>query len=765
MPPGNAAGIVKVNRLMLKSLVSYANAEERRPGSGIWKFRTRWAAGFFLLWLIGSSGVGWALGQVLADPLLTWYQTRWRYQLSENPQLELIDGQTQLRLSQVPDFLAEGHWQEAIDILQRYIDDESDRLVSISPRRLLPVAEYCRIQLSKLPPEALAVYRQRVDPLAQRWFESAISSRDWSYLERIVEKAYASRWTARALLLLGDLRLEDADPIQARYFWEQCIPIDRTHSAGAAWLCVPESDVALAGVRARLILAEILHGEKRRAEELLELFQNLHGEATGPFAGSENASYVTVLKKLLAEMPQQPAHESGSDWTTFGGGPTRQVRARVDVPAGPPRWRTVWQGIGPGEVTLSLQRKSAASAGDSLPEPPSVHPVIVGRWLLANNQAEIWAWELGTGQPAWAGGPTIYRDPYADETFSLEATAPRLGIPRFTLTAHGNRVFAKMGSPTPGFPPGTRGGNPRTSLVCLDLASQGRLVWKLQPEQPTWAFEGSPACDGQAVYVLVRRSEVQPQLWLAAYEASRGTLLWQRFIAGGESLGRNTFSESSHLVPTLYRDTIYVTTNLGVIAAISTKGRLRWVATYPRGSAVDLTALGPHWFRDPNAPLFHEGILYVAPADTPSIIALDAQTGQALWWTGEETATATQLLGVAYGRLIAGGGKLFWIGTQGDEMGRVVASWPQGGEPLGCGRGLLARDQVLWPGKEGLFVFDQRTARLCRIISLGRWHLKGGNLAAGSGYLVLATGREIAVFGPGAPPPGESAPTHLAGIH
>ena len=38
-----------------------------------------------------------------------------------------------------------------------------------------------------------------------------------------------------------------------------------------------------------------------------------------------------------------------------------------------------------------------------------------------------------------------------------------------------------------------------------------------------------------------------------------------------------------------------------------------------------------HWQRDLNPCLFDHGRLYVAPADSPRVYALDAATGQILW--------------------------------------------------------------------------------------------------------------------------------------
>ena len=43
------------------------------------------------------------------------------------------------------------------------------------------------------------------------------------------------------------------------------------------------------------------------------------------------------------------------------------------------------------------------------------------------------------------------------------------------------------------------------SLVCLDLNAQGRLLWKIAPDDDKWAFEGAPLVEGTDVYIGMRQ--------------------------------------------------------------------------------------------------------------------------------------------------------------------------------------------------------------------------------------------------------------------
>ena len=123
-------------------------------------------------------------------------------------------------------------------------------------------------------------------------------------------------------------------------------------------------------------------------------------------------------------------------------------------------------------------------------------------------------------------------------------------------------------------------------LVCLDLAAEGRLVWRIPQtfgEDDRWAFEGSPVCDGDNVYVAMRYNDVRPQEHVACYDAQTGTLRWRRLICAAESPARGQADEITNNLLTLAHDTLYLNTNLGAIAAIATSdGQIRWLSTYPR---------------------------------------------------------------------------------------------------------------------------------------------------------------------------------------
>jgi hypothetical protein len=315
------------------------------------------------------------------------------------------------------------------------------------------------------------------------------------------------------------------------------------------------------------------------------------------------------------------------------------------------------------------------------------------------------------------------------------------------MTAQGGRLLVCMGTAVTGAPQPLAAGLPYSAgkryLVCLDLAAQGKLLQRIEPEEG-WAFEGSPVCEGDNVYVAMRRNEIRPQAHVACFDVQSGRLRWRRFICAAETPARGMLPECTHNLLTLHHNTLYINTNLGAVAAVrADDGRVLWVSLYPRERRGDLNKLAPHWRRDPNPCVYHRGTLLVAPADSPRILALDAFTGQILWQTGTELEDVTDLLGTSGDWLIASGGRLYRIGLKDENRGHVEQLWPNGTEKPGYGRGLLTSEGVLFPTREKIYLFDAKTAQPKKQFDLRPRGVTGGNLLLTGDRLLIVTGTEL----------------------
>jgi outer membrane protein assembly factor BamB len=231
---------------------------------------------------------------------------------------------------------------------------------------------------------------------------------------------------------------------------------------------------------------------------------------------------------------------------------------------------------------------------------------------------------------------------------------------------------------------------------------------------------------------------------VACFDPLTGRQRWRRFVASAETPNRGVLGQYTHDLLTLFGDALYFNTNLGAVASMATDdGRIHWVSLYPRARHGDMEHFAPHWSRELNPCVYHRGVLYAAPADSPRIFAFDAGDGQILWQSGTEIEDAVNLLGAADDFLIVSGWRLYWINLKGQRTGRVAHVWPEGGEKLGFGRGILTDRLVVWPSRDKIYLFDRQTAKPEKTIDLGPLGVTGGNVFLAEGSVIIASGSEL----------------------
>ncbi|HWB08064.1 MAG TPA: PQQ-binding-like beta-propeller repeat protein [Pirellulales bacterium] len=686
-----------------------------------------------------------------------------RNDLSGAIQVDEADSATRTHLERVKASIADQQWDEAVDILRQVTESHAGKVLAVSPRRFVSVRDYCHLQLASLPAEALDLYRRRVDPQARRWYEEGVRQRDARRLRDVVEQLFCSSWGDDALLALGDLALEAGNSGMARGYWEKILPpafwarlappVVQTNGS-PAWLLYPDTDLDPTAVRARLVLAAVLAGDALAARQSLEEFARDCGTAEGKLGGRQ-VNYAEFLGKLLAESREWPAAKVDRNWPTFAGSTQRNKVLPVAPLAGAIAWEAMLPEVPAVEATGSAPRRVAERRNQLL----SYHPVIVDNLVLVNTSDEIRAYNLATGEPAWGDNPVAYglrkRDVPARE--NLRGVSMSVGVPRFTMTVRNRRVYARMGSPLT-----SRINEPllfarHSYLVCLDLDAEGKLVWEVSDRldedenDRSWSFEGSPVVDGDGVYVAMRRSGARPQQYVACFDPEFGRLKWRRLVCGAETSAPGQ-EETTHNLLTLDDGTLYCNTNLGAVAAISTRdGQVQWITRYPRAGQGELGKRPKHSYRDLTPCLYHQGTVYAAPADSEMILALDATTGLLVWQTSFPY-DVIHLLGVMNGRLVASGDRLWWIDALRGKIvsppGTAAESFPEGGSPKGLGRGLLADGKVYWPTWDKIYVFDQRADRQLEPVSLSARNAVGGNLFAAGDALLIASHDRITMFHP-----------------
>jgi len=253
----------------------------------------------------------------------------------------------------------------------------------------------------------------------------------------------------------------------------------------------------------------------------------------------------------------------------------------------------------------------------------------------------------------------------------------------------------------------------------------------------------------------------QTATYIACFDADTGASRWIRylgtaspdvdnnFLGMGMAMqfgGTSAWGDFNHRLLSLDGPALFYQTNLGCVVALEAEtGATMWVAAYPRQEP---NHGGNGSERDLNPAVVHEGRVFVAPSDADALFAFDAANGRLLWKTDKisDDVKLSHLLGVAKDRLVATGNRvlLFDVGT-----GRLLHAWPDSGKSLeGYGRGLLAGDLIYWPTQNEIQVLDQRTGLRAEppIKLVETYHVKGGNLVAGDGYLIVAQADGLVVF-------------------
>lgn len=760
--------------------------------------RARWG----VVWLLGvllTLGVGPHCG-LLSDALGA----------GNELQFEEAGNDVRAWLEHVSEFLREKQWSDAVETLRRVMENRGDQLIatSVDPQwqalgfsAFIPVREYCQLQLAAWhaqAPEALAIYRQQVDPLAQRLYDEALAEGSEVKLQRIVDEMMLSSQGDQALLRLGEMALERGNYGLARHSWESIHPQLRVNaeaaqvlqcSAGRSWwsalrrrdwqrqwpalaatfqqpsrasnwLAYPDSDIPLAAVQARLVLVSLLEGSLDRARLEAELLERLDPTAQGTLGG-RSGTWVELIRRVLAESASWPAPPSPEGWPVFAGTPARNgvAAAGVDV-ALHPIWRVALPHLeDPQDVLSEGQTRVAESTTALLP----YHVAVADGVVYICQPDAVRAVRLQDGQPMGESAGEPGGD--ASVLFQLDhrprevipGRSAHTGVARCCVTIDAGRLFARLGTAWTGGGQTPVRDDLRSSLIGLDLVTRKLLFDRIPPGATGWEFESAPlARDTQLIASLRRRDPASAQVKLVSYDVSNGRPIWEHVIGRSNAIGSVLF-ELVNSPLSLAHDTLYYNSNLGAVVALRAgDGRVRWLCRYPR-SEMTVTTGEPYtrsFFRDLTPCLVDRGTVYVAAADCERLFALDAEFGQVQWVTSAGLAAdAVHLLGVAGDRLIGSGDGLYWVDA---ASGAVLNEFPGAAgsspgqatpQPRGFGRGLLAGNEVYWPTRERIYVFQAETGLLARQpIELGVMNVQGGNLVICDGVLLIATADELVAF-------------------
>lgn len=653
-------------------------------------------------------------------------------------------------------------WAEAIELYRRVIREHGGTVALVPPEEpgadprlgsqlFVDVRQECHRRLAALPAEALAIYRRRVDPEAERLFREGRANRDRAALRRVVEESFCSSWADDALNALGDLAFRDGR------FGEALACYRRIVSDDPATLAVPEPDLPEASIAAKKVLCRAALGDRDLAAAVEEFDRDYPG-AEGALAGRKGPLRESLAAAVRSDGLAVPA-PSDDRWSTFAGSASRSRVAPAPVDVGSFQWKVRLMPV-PARQPGPMAPRMPPAFGAGPPRADrglAYHPIVLGDQVVVADANRLSAYNLGDrpiSGAANAAGEAEVKVAW-DQALSRETSAPlarnmTAGTPRHTVTGYGDRIFARLG------PSGARMGPSFVVAVRNNREVDGKLLWRRASNDvalPRGAagavaraavFEGTPLADERNVYVALTEAGVMTALYVACLDAETGATRWVRFVGEATPPGDAFGEDIGSRLLTLDAGTVYYQTNLGVVAALDVEtGALHWLATYPQR---DGRGEPGGTERDLNPAVAHDGLVIVAPADSPEILAFDAHTGR-LAWRNEKMGDVAHVLGVAKGRLVATGNRVHFLDVR---NGRSLGYWPPSGAGYtGYGRGLLAGEQVYWPTRTEIHVLDVATGLKSDrgpIPLQQAFGTTGGNLAVGDGYLVVAQEDALVVF-------------------
>jgi len=660
---------------------------------------------------------------------------------------------TARRLAGADKLAEQGKWSEALDEYQQILVEAANDLVPLDARHSLQARRLCHLRIAALPPEALKLYRSRVDGQAKKWLDQGTVAHDQALLRRVVEEAFCSRPSEQALNILGDLAFERGDFDEAERWWRM-IALPGLEKDKPRWvkdeLVYPDPESDLARVRAKQLLARLFRGERRDLQQQLKVFQALHGKAQGHLAGRDG-NYAAILQTIAEQGDALVGPAANESWTTFAGDSSRNYplpRAEGRLARLPhldgPAWRVRLEtgNLMPGDAADAPSPgrvPSSFEASRSL----AFYPIIVGNKVLVAGNRSVTAFDLLTGRRSFHYDLPVAR---LDGETDLSLKLPTLSDTTYTLTATDERAYARLGAQSIG---ALKAGITESYLVCLNLdgAPAGRERWAVKARSSDGGpafFEGAPIVLEGRVYIAATRLEgTQAKTFVCCYNGASGVLRWQRDICETQEFKANERRVRQHLLTLAGPNLVYCSHSGAIVALDAASGRPAWAVRYPsRGLK---TANGDPSPRSLAPCLYAAGRVIAAPVDLDRILCLDALTGHLLWES--LPLEAVHLLGATHGRLIlTAATPRKCIRALDLDSGDSLRSWLQpadDGDVPPFGRGFLAGDWVFWPTRDGLRMLNVQDAEPAYFDANIR-----GNLATAQGCLIVAGVRELSAYIP-----------------
>ncbi len=633
----------------------------------------------------------------------------------ENPDVYVNDSfEAADALAKAKTLTNRGRWSEAAQLLQRSIDRAEHRLVRVAPGSYVGIRRHISDSIAGWPKEGLSEYRRLFERELESEVEAVTDSRAIDELLPLFERYFCTAHAARLAETIAQMAIEAGNLTLAEQLYQRVVD---GHPDAAAYSSRYRGMLAILAAIRREAPPAVPDDDGSRVRWMGQdrpLREVLSGAHAG-FAGLRS--------------PAAPEH-----WPIFAGEGRRNRTAtcRVDDPG--LLWRVdLMQASGDGDEG---PREAGAESKLEAARELTLFPVVSDGVIYVQWRREIAAIQGGSGAILWRFGSNSRRGRGFDY---LEDSPPGWDC----VTVHDGRVYASL--------PGDQSpyhnyDSPRavSELVSLDARS-GRLIWLVNQRSTDdpmaeITFDSSPLVRDRSVYIVGRKRRAFgfEDCYLYRLSAVNGSIEYRTHL-GSASTGSFGTRPATRAIPALNGDTVYVSTNLGTVAAVSAHtGDVLWLRLYERfrpdsPSAVNRAARDVSPWQFSPVIVANRQVVF-APMDGPNLLVLSAENGDLLRSVSAEAIGEIETLVGVRDDLLYGVAKEAFCYDLTAGAVRWTSPLPAGGVLFG--RGTWTGDELLIPRRNGLSRFRLRDGS--RTDAPWDAEGEGGNLTALPDMLIAA---------------------------
>jgi TolA-binding protein len=510
--------------------------------------------------------------------------------------------------------------------------------------------------IGRMPKEGRRLYQLRYEAEAKALLDMATQEFEMLALADCSRRYFHTEAGHQATLLLGQLHLDQGRAAAAAFCFRRLSESPRAADfepqasllLSASWLYADSRENA----RKTLLAVKARHPDLtvKAGKTEVRIFQN-DGEA------------LAWLEKLLASNGLG-RDEFVEQWLNAHGNLERNARSKATPPIVTSQWRVPVANFPEDERVISERLRELQTSGT--PPIPSPHALAVGDQIIMRTTRRVFGVDFATGLRIWEWPWDDEPDVDANNRMKIPtagnrtewstALAERMwsDLPYGHMSSNEKSVFAisnlgviPQSTNQVIFAIRSRNSLPTSNqLASLSLAREGSLEWIIggengadEPKLAKAFFLGPPLPDDNVLYCLV---EIRDEVRLVALDPETGKLRWQQQLAHVEGVGVNTMNSRriAGAAPSFSNGVLVCPTGAGVVVAIDTSSRsLLWGYEYQsvlkpvqRAQAFinrNSKSQQLEWIE--NAPIIHQGIIVLAPPDSPWLYALDLLNGTPVW--------------------------------------------------------------------------------------------------------------------------------------